>query len=159
MFKDTTDYNVLTPTRLILDPNTSNEWNFSAASSFYLNEAIQDPKTVMVPPSPTLHTPPKSPIVKGGERKHLLEKNRQAAYRCRQKKKKWVQELEEKSDVYEKANRDLQAQVSQLRDESVYLRNLLLTHSNCECDMVQDYLKRTSAQLSQGNSTLLQNYL
>lgn len=56
--------------------------------------------------------------------------------------------MEERSQIAETKNRDLQEQVSQLREESIYLRNLLLTHGNCECDVVQAYLRRTSEQLS-----------
>ncbi|KAL9538368.1 hypothetical protein MBANPS3_010979 [Mucor bainieri] len=96
----------------------------------------------LTPPSPTRDTLPKK------QRKKLLEKNREAAYRCRQKKKKWVNSLEERSQSAEAKNRELSEQVSQLREESIYLRNLLLTHGNCECDVVQAYLRRTSEQLS-----------
>lgn len=96
----------------------------------------------LTPPSPTRDALPKK------QRKKLLEKNREAAYRCRQKKKKWVNSLEERSQSAEAKNRELSEQVSQLREESIYLRNLLLTHGNCECDVVQAYLRRTSEQLS-----------
>ncbi|CAO3699906.1 unnamed protein product [Rhizopus stolonifer] len=82
------------------------------------------------------------------ERKHLLQKNREAAYRCRQKKKRWLQDLEDNFEVSERKNKELQESVSQLREESFYLRNILLTHGNCDCQVVQDYLRRTSMQLS-----------
>jgi hypothetical protein len=87
----------------------------------------------LTPSSSTRDTLPKK------QRKKLLEKNREAAYRCRQKKKKWVNNLEERSQIAETKNRDLQEQVSQLREESIYLRNLLLTHGNCECDVVVSF--------------------
>ncbi|KAI9266140.1 hypothetical protein EDC94DRAFT_602927, partial [Helicostylum pulchrum] len=98
------------------------------------------PITPITPITPT-SSPPKR------QRKKLLEKNREAAYRCRQKKKKWVNDLEERSENAEHRNKELQDQVSQLREESIYLRNLLLTHGNCDCDVVQTYLRRTSEQL------------
>ncbi|KAI9478097.1 MAG: hypothetical protein EXX96DRAFT_569573 [Benjaminiella poitrasii] len=82
------------------------------------------------------------------QRKKLLEKNREAAYRCRQKKKKWIHSLEEQSQIAETKNRELQSIVAHLREESIYLRNLLLTHGDCDCDVVQAYLRRTSEQLS-----------
>lgn len=88
----------------------------------------------LTPPSPTRDALPKK------QRKKLLEKNREAAYRCRQKKKKWVNSLEERSQSAEAKNRELSEQVSQLREESIYLRNLLLTHGNCECDVVVSFL-------------------
>ncbi|CEP07994.1 hypothetical protein [Parasitella parasitica] len=96
----------------------------------------------LTPPSPARETLPKK------HRKKLLEKNREAAYRCRQKKKQWINSLEERSQTAETKNRELQDLVLQLREESIYLRNLLLTHGNCECDVVQAYLRRTSEQLS-----------
>ncbi|CEI92964.1 hypothetical protein G6F70_001421 [Rhizopus microsporus] len=170
------NYTVLTPTRFLMDSTTANDWNFSTASNFYMNTQtpFQDPKQgiLIAPPSPTMtdlspmksyapNTPPTPPTQTKSpppltpkktdpneERKQLLEKNRQAAYRCRQKKKRWVQELEEKSEISEKRNRELQEQVARLREESIYLRNLLLTHGNCECKVVQAYLRRTSANLS-----------
>ena len=84
------------------------------------------------PPTPpdSSDSPPKK------QRKKLLEKNREAAYRCRQKKKRWVNDLEERSENMEIKNKELQEQVAQLREESIYLRNLLLTHGNCDCDVV-----------------------
>ncbi|KAG1122470.1 hypothetical protein G6F42_011446 [Rhizopus arrhizus] len=104
--------------------------------------AISEDQIPLTPPSQTKDILPKK------QRKKLLEKNREAAYRCRQKKKKWVNSLEERSHSAEARNRELQEQVTQLREESIYLRNLLLTHGNCECDVVQAYLRRTSEQLS-----------
>ncbi|KAI8983979.1 hypothetical protein BDF20DRAFT_857295 [Mycotypha africana] len=82
------------------------------------------------------------------QRKRLLEKNREAASRCRQKKKRWVNGLEERSQIAQAKNEELQGQIKQLREESIYLRNLLLTHGNCNCEVVQTYLRRTSEQLS-----------
>lgn len=89
------------------------------------------------PPSPT-DTPVEQQQPKK-QRKKLLEKNREAAYRCRQKKKKWVNDLEERSEKAEHQNKELLEQVAQLREESIYLRNLLLTHGNCDCDVVVKY--------------------
>ncbi|OBZ83525.1 Transcription factor atf21 [Choanephora cucurbitarum] len=112
------------------------------------NHSLELTRPMASPPSspPTTDTPPKK------QRKKLLEKNREAAYRCRQKKKKWIHDLEEKSVVVESKNKELQEQVSQLREESIYLRNLLLTHGNCNCKVVQAYLRRTSEQLSSSMS-------
>ncbi|KAI8363896.1 hypothetical protein BD560DRAFT_403792 [Blakeslea trispora] len=110
-------------------------------SSSHSIELARTQSSQLTPP-PTTDTPPKK------QRKKLLEKNREAAYRCRQKKKKWIHDLEEKSVVVENKNKELQDQVSHLREESIYLRNLLLTHGNCNCKVVQAYLRRTSEQLS-----------
>ncbi|KAI9358032.1 hypothetical protein BD770DRAFT_472400 [Pilaira anomala] len=81
-------------------------------------------------------------------RKKFLERNRVAAYKCRQKKKNWMQELEQKAELQNNRNDELRALVSQLKEESMYLRNLLLTHGNCDCDSVQAYLRKTSAEIT-----------
>lgn len=118
---------------LIMLPNNTTTLNYATTEA------------PLTPPTPTRDAdgePPKK------QRKKLLEKNREAAYRCRQKKKRWVNELEEKSENMEHKNKELRDQVTQLREESIYLRNLLLTHGNCDCDVVQTYLRRTSEKLS-----------
>jgi hypothetical protein len=163
---DTSNYQAstatLTPTRLLLRNNTMNaDWTYQPSINefnSYINEVnpfdqnlleqkFTQQYTVM-PPSPQGYThlvescvnapptPPPATNQPKKQRKKLLEKNREAAYRCRQKKKKWVHDLEERSESAENKNKELQEQVSQLREESIYLRNLLLTHGNCDCDVV-----------------------
>ncbi|KAI8394181.1 uncharacterized protein BYT42DRAFT_33904 [Radiomyces spectabilis] len=82
------------------------------------------------------------------ERKKFLERNRVAASKCRQKKKKWMQELEQRSEQVANRNKELHDLVSQLREETMYLRNQLLAHGNCDCTVVQSYLRKTSAQIT-----------
>jgi hypothetical protein len=112
------------------------------------NQPAQVQQQMMYPTTSTMEAPLTPPLQNNDtqrevdeeppkkQRKKLLEKNREAAYRCRQKKKRWVNELEEKSENMEHKNKELQEQVAQLREESIYLRNLLLTHGNCDCDVV-----------------------
>ncbi|KAI7903337.1 uncharacterized protein BX663DRAFT_508263 [Cokeromyces recurvatus] len=120
----------LTPTKLLME---TNNWNLNP---FENTTTTLEQKVFINSSSPTK------------QRKKLLEKNREAAYRCRQKKKKWINSLEEQSYIAETKNRELQEIVAHLREESIYLRNLLLTHGNCDCEVVQAYLRRTSEQLS-----------
>lgn len=47
-----------------------------------------------------------------------------------------MQELETRSEQVTKRNKELQAIVAQLREESMFLRNQLLAHGNCNCSMV-----------------------
>ncbi|KAI8884044.1 hypothetical protein K501DRAFT_248609 [Backusella circina FSU 941] len=82
-------------------------------------------------------------------RQKFLERNRVAAYKCRQKKKNWVQELEQRAESVDKQNEELRDTVAQLKEGSRYLRNLLLTHGDCNCESVQTYLRQTSAQLTE----------
>lgn len=70
------------------------------------------------------------------DREKTLEKNREAAFRCRQKKKKWTQNLEEREGVVVKRNEELAETVADLKEEALYLRNLLLMHANCDCKLV-----------------------
>lgn len=150
------------------NPPTVNEFTYiNEENPFDNHSSLFDQKFNQLPPEPVMMpsletndnkqrpypdsppTPPSSadsPPKK--QRKKLLEKNREAAYRCRQKKKRWVNDLETKSEHMEIKNKELQEQVAQLREESIYLRNLLLTHGNCDCDVVQTYLRRTSEKLS-----------
>ncbi|KAF1807028.1 basic-leucine zipper transcription factor [Mucor lusitanicus] len=85
-------------------------------------------------------------------RKKFLERNRVAAYKCRQKKKNWMQELEQKAEIQNNQNEELRNLVALLKEESMYLRNLLLTHGNCDCDSVQAYLRKQSAEIT--NNTM-----
>lgn len=70
------------------------------------------------------------------------------AYKCRQKKKNWMQELEQKAEIQNNQNEELRNLVALLKEESMYLRNLLLTHGNCDCDSVQAYLRKQSAEIT-----------
>ncbi|KAI7870934.1 hypothetical protein BDF14DRAFT_1687895, partial [Spinellus fusiger] len=81
------------------------------------------------------------------QRKKFLERNRVAAYKCRQKKKKWMKNLETHAEYTANQNKELQMMVAQLREESMFLRNQLLTHGHCDCYSVQAYLRQSSAQL------------
>jgi hypothetical protein len=104
------------------------------------------------PPTPPAGLPLESPkiqqqqaVEKKKERKKVLERNRQAAYKCRQKKKQWLHNLESTYDVAEAKNKELTALVAQLREESIYLRNILLTHGNCDCSVVVSHIYKKTA--------------
>lgn len=104
-------------------------------------------------PKTTGHGGRKRKIVFEGEdaeerRKKFLERNRVAAYKCRQKKKSWMQDLEQKAEISTLRNEELRNTVAQLKEESMFLRNLLLSHGNCDCESVQAYLRKTSAQIT-----------
>lgn len=89
---------------------------------------------VTAPPTSDFLTtmdPPERDIT--DQRQRFLEKNREAAYRCRQKKKKFINDLEERSELLKERNTQLQLQITLLKEESIFLRNLLLTHENCNC--------------------------
>ncbi|EPY49189.1 transcription factor Atf1 [Schizosaccharomyces cryophilus OY26] len=65
------------------------------------------------------------------KRKSFLERNRQAALKCRQRKKQWLSNLQAKVEFYGNENEILSAQVSALREEIVSLKTLLIAHKDC----------------------------
>ncbi|RDW91265.1 hypothetical protein BP5796_02430 [Coleophoma crateriformis] len=65
------------------------------------------------------------------KRKNFLERNRVAALKCRQRKKQWLQNLQTKVEMFSSENDALSAQISQLREEVVNLKTLLLAHKDC----------------------------
>ncbi|KAI8848480.1 hypothetical protein BC829DRAFT_417626 [Chytridium lagenaria] len=74
------------------------------------------------------------------KRKKFLERNRVAASKCRQKKKLWMQELEQKSTELSERNKELHITVGQLKDEVLLLKNQLLLHRQCRCNMIQSFI-------------------
>ncbi|KAF9200692.1 hypothetical protein BGZ49_009076 [Haplosporangium sp. Z 27] len=65
------------------------------------------------------------------KRKNFLERNRQAALKCRQRKKQWLANLQQKVEYLTTDNEHLQNQTSALRDEVIHLKALLLAHKDC----------------------------
>lgn len=65
------------------------------------------------------------------KRKNFLERNRVAALKCRQRKKLWLANLQSKVEMFSSENDALTAQISQLREEVVNLKTLLLAHKDC----------------------------
>lgn len=66
------------------------------------------------------------------ERKiNSLERNREAAMRCRTKRKVFVGALEEKADELENYNRQLQGQVDKLTRDVSLFKAALLSHKDC----------------------------
>lgn len=54
-----------------------------------------------------------------------------AALKCRQRKKQWLANLQNKVEMYSSENDALTAQITQLREEVVNLKTLLLAHKDC----------------------------
>ncbi|KEI40637.1 uncharacterized protein L969DRAFT_93181 [Mixia osmundae IAM 14324] len=74
---------------------------------------------------------PSKPETEEEKRKSFLERNRQAALKCRQRKKAWLSQLQAKVEYLTSDNETLQNTVNSLRDEISSLRNLLVTHKDC----------------------------
>lgn len=71
------------------------------------------------------------------KRKNFLERNRVAALKCRQRKKQWLANLQAKVELFSTENDALSAQVTQLREEIVNLKTLLLAHKDCPVSQAQ----------------------
>ncbi|ORZ24477.1 hypothetical protein BCR42DRAFT_403034, partial [Absidia repens] len=65
------------------------------------------------------------------KRKNFLERNRQAALKCRQRKKQWLNNLQTKVEYLTNDNEQLQIQSNMMRDELIQLRNMLWSHRDC----------------------------
>ncbi|KAI8993471.1 hypothetical protein BDB01DRAFT_327726 [Pilobolus umbonatus] len=65
------------------------------------------------------------------KRKYFLERNRQAALECRQRKKQWLSNLQQRVEYLTTDNDQLQVQADMLREEIINLKTLLLTHRDC----------------------------
>lgn len=65
------------------------------------------------------------------KRRSFLERNRQAAFKCRQRKKQWLANLQAKVEFYTQENESLTDQVQGLREEVKMLKQLLVSHKGC----------------------------
>ncbi|RHZ46645.1 hypothetical protein Glove_610g9 [Diversispora epigaea] len=65
------------------------------------------------------------------KRRNFLERNRQAALKCRQRKKQWLANLQAKVEYLTNDNETLQNQAQSLREEIINLKTLLLAHKDC----------------------------
>lgn len=74
-------------------------------------------------------------------RSKFLERNRVAASKCREKKKLWTQNLEEKARNLQKENSSLRLMLDSLRDEMIFLKDEMLKHNNCGCERIEAFLK------------------
>ncbi|KAL4952779.1 Aft1 HRA domain-containing protein [Aspergillus filifer] len=71
------------------------------------------------------------------KRKNFLERNRVAALKCRQRKKQWLANLQAKVELFTSENDALTTTVTQLREEIVNLKTLLLAHKDCPVSQAQ----------------------
>ncbi|RIA95014.1 hypothetical protein C1645_758603 [Glomus cerebriforme] len=81
------------------------------------------------------------------KRARLLERNRIAAAKCRQKKKQAQETLQQQASDLTQKNTTMHSLVNELREEALKLKNQLLAHSTCNCNVIQEYV-RTSGQFA-----------
>lgn len=93
--------------------------------------------------------PNKAEMTDDEKRKNFLERNRQAALKCRQRKKAWLQQLQQKVEFLQTDNEALQQTVVALREEIGVLRNVLSQHSGCNVAQAQQTGQSSGAQSAQ----------
>ena len=85
---------------------------------------------------------------KDEKRSKFLERNRVAASKCRQKKKEWTNNLEQRARDLQQNKTHLSLLVNSLRDEVLYLKGEVLKHDNCNCTALRNYMSRSVSQIS-----------
>lgn len=88
------------------------------------------------------------------KREQFLARNREAASKCRQKKKQWTSNLEERARELSFEKQMLTTQAAMLKNELLMLKCKCLEHSNCDCEGIRDYLKHTVTNLPPANASL-----
>ncbi|RDA84533.1 hypothetical protein CP532_3754 [Ophiocordyceps camponoti-leonardi (nom. inval.)] len=96
----------------------------------------------------------KSKMTEEEKRKNFLERNRVAALKCRQRKKQWLANLQNKVEMYGTENDALTTQVTQLREEVVNLKTLLLAHKDCPVTQQQGIHGAFIAQMEPYNAQM-----
>jgi len=74
------------------------------------------------------------------KRAKFLERNRQAAAKCRTKKKEWTNNLEAAARQASQQTRELHAILQELRDELLDCKTKLMDHQGCDCHPIQEYI-------------------
>ncbi|KAE8336023.1 hypothetical protein BDV24DRAFT_178907 [Aspergillus arachidicola] len=81
-------------------------------------------------------------------RDKILQRNRQAAKRCRQRKKLVVEEIESLADAHAWRNNELRMQIEQLRYEILDLHCEILKHAQCDDEPIKRYLAQRVRKIS-----------
>lgn len=77
--------------------------------------------------------------------------------KCRQRKKQWLQNLQQKVEIYTAENDSLNAQLSALRDEVVNLKTILVAHKDCPVSQQQGIAGMGMHQMLEGTYGQVQN--
>lgn len=83
------------------------------------------------------------------KRKKFLEKNRLAASKCREKKKKWVHELEYNKSQMERLNLELRLEHRGLINELNQTKGMLMSHADCNDPNITEWLNNQARRIVQ----------
>ncbi|KIW00016.1 uncharacterized protein PV09_08368 [Verruconis gallopava] len=88
------------------------------------------------------------------KREQFLARNREAASKCRQKKKEWTQDLEQRARDLAAQKQMLTTYLAMLKNELLMLKCKCLEHSDCDCEAIRNYLKSTVTTMPPANTAL-----
>lgn len=83
------------------------------------------------------------------KRKKFLEKNRIAASKCREKKKKWVHDLEYSKSQLERLNMELRLEHRGLINELNQTKSMLMSHADCNDPNITEWLNHQARRIVQ----------
>ncbi|KAK2058437.1 hypothetical protein LY76DRAFT_57688 [Colletotrichum caudatum] len=87
------------------------------------------------------------------KKNRIRARNREAAYKCRQKKQKGIEELQTQEAIMENINKSLNGEAAQLRSEILMLKNMVLQHGGCGCAYIEEYISGAAQNLVQSGMT------
>jgi hypothetical protein len=79
------------------------------------------------------------------KRQRFLARNRQAATKCRNRKKEWTQNLEEKAEHLAHTQQSLILQLKEVEEEKRALQRQITEHAGCGNPIIQEYLRAQAA--------------
>lgn len=79
----------------------------------------------------------------------LRLRNREAAQKCRKRKQRGIEELQNKEVAVEALHDSLMTEASQLQQEVLVLKNMVLDHGGCACSFIEDYIQGAASNLAQ----------
>ena len=91
----------------------------------------------------------------GNRRSKFLERNRVAASKCRQKKKEWTSNLENRARELQRQNNELRLMVDSCKEEILFLKGEMLKHTACGCSTIQEYLQSGASAFVDQHDTVI----
>jgi hypothetical protein len=79
------------------------------------------------------------------KRQRFLARNRQAATKCRNRKKEWTQNLEDKAEMLGHKQQSLILQLKEIEEEKRKLQRQITEHASCGNPIIQEYLRAQAA--------------
>ncbi|EGY20824.1 uncharacterized protein VDAG_02348 [Verticillium dahliae VdLs.17] len=135
-------------TEAVNPPLPTNEPPQKHQRSSCSHKAASASRTLPTPPPEKRHpTPLATADILTDKQACLRLRNREAAQKCRKRKQCDIRELQNKEAAASELNHALAAEMSQLRNEVLMLKTLVLQHGGCGCSFIEDYIQCQATQL------------